>query len=328
MSVIFSIIFSLLTVNASELDVLQYFPVQDGGRVKPFQTFAIESLELIYGREAYKDLEGKKKSAAEIVFTWTFLGEHWNEIPLFELQYGELKKALKLDEAKKYFSFAELLKNERLPALLQELNIQIENKEKMDNFFQALQRLSNQLNLFSAIQKGLVPGFIPEEGGTSWKSIEKFNQEDALQWQSVVGGFVKMVSGESGLKAAVDGFRSYANYPAPEVAKISSEVHYNNLKPFRWAWIFLVLSLLLYALYWILKKPILFQSSMVLTIAGFFMTTYGFILRMYLTGRPPVSNMYESVVWVSWGALFFSLIFYFFKRRKFLFLAASLVSSI
>ncbi|MBX9769363.1 MAG: cytochrome c biogenesis protein CcsA, partial [Bdellovibrionales bacterium] len=32
-------------------------------------------------------------------------------------------------------------------------------------------------------------------------------------------------------------------------------------------------------------------------------------LRVYLSGRPPVSNMYESVIWVGWGAVVFSWIF-------------------
>lgn len=317
-----------MITNANELSALRHLPVQDGGRVKPFQTFAIESLELIYGKASYKDANGNKKSAAEIVFTWTFLGDHWNEIPVFELQYSEVKKALKLDESKKYFTFVELVKNERLPALLQELNIQVENKEKMDNFFQALQRLSNQLNLFSAIQKGLTPGFLPAEDSVNWKTLSVFTEVESLRWRVVVEGFVKLVAREPGLKDAVDKFMDAANYQPSEISKISSEVHYNNLKPFRWAWVLLVFSLLSYALFWILKKPVLFTGSMILNIAAFIVTTYGFIVRIYLTGRPPVSNMYETVIWVAWGSLFFAILFYFLKRRNFLFLAAGLVSTL
>ena len=58
---------------------------------------------------------------------------------------------------------------------------------------------------------------------------------------------------------------------------------------------------------------------------GFLFNTYGFLLRIYLTGRPPVSNMYESVVWVAWGSVFFAGIFEFFKKVNYFAFAAVLV---
>ena len=37
-----------------------------------------------------------------------------------------------------------------------------------------------------------------------------------------------------------------------------------------------------------------------------------------IAGRPPVTNMYESVIWVAFGAVLFSLIFeYFYKARNY-----------
>ena len=41
---------------------------------------------------------------------------------------------------------------------------------------------------------------------------------------------------------------------------------------------------------------------------GFLLHTYGFGLRVYITGRAPVTNMYETVVWVAWGAIIVSVI--------------------
>jgi ABC-type transport system involved in cytochrome c biogenesis permease subunit len=41
-------------------------------------------------------------------------------------------------------------------------------------------------------------------------------------------------------------------------------------------------------------------------VAGFLIHTAGFILRMVVSGRPPVTNMYESVIWVSWGCVLFA----------------------
>ncbi len=35
-------------------EAIRYLPVQDGGRVKPFDTFAKEVLEVVYGQSKYK----------------------------------------------------------------------------------------------------------------------------------------------------------------------------------------------------------------------------------------------------------------------------------
>ena len=44
------------------------------------------------------------------------------------------------------------------------------------------------------------------------------------------------------------------------------------------------------------------------------MHTFGFVLRMLIAGRPPVTNMYESVIWVSWGVILFALILWLIYR--------------
>ena len=52
---------------------------------------------------------------------------------------------------------------------------------------------------------------------------------------------------------------------------------------------------------------------------------YGMVLRMMISGRPPVTNMYESVIWVAWGAVLFALVFeVVYKVRYFAACAAAL----
>ena len=48
---------------------------------------------------------------------------------------------------------------------------------------------------------------------------------------------------------------------------------------------------------------------MALVVAGFLSQAYGMALRVMISGRPPVTNMYESVVWVAFGAVLFALVF-------------------
>jgi ABC-type transport system involved in cytochrome c biogenesis permease subunit len=58
---------------------------------------------------------------------------------------------------------------------------------------------------------------------------------------------------------------------------------------------------------------------------GFALHTLGFALRIYLSGRPPVSNMYETVVWASFGAVLFAAILEMIYRFRVYLLAGSLM---
>src|SRR3989338_3913375 len=63
-------------------------------------------------------------------------------------------------------------------------------------------------------------------------------------------------------------------------------------------------------------------------VTGFSIHTFGFILRILIAGLPPVTNMYESIVWVSWASAFFSLIFWIFYRSNLLPQVAACVATI
>src|SRR4030095_7097141 len=52
------------------------------------------------------------------------------------------------------------------------------------------------------------------------------------------------------------------------------------------------------------------------------------VLGMRISGRPPVTNMYESVVWGAWGAMLFALLFEFVYKARYIAVCASSVSVI
>ena len=67
---------------------------------------------------------------------------------------------------------------------------------------------------------------------------------------------------------------------------------------------------------------------MAFLIAGFLVHAYGMVLRMMISGRPPVTNMYESVIWVAWGAMLFALIFEFVYKARYIAACAAAVAVI
>ena len=76
---------------------------------------------------------------------------------------------------------------------------------------------------------------------------------------------------------------------------------------------------------WISRKDFLIKGVWAFTLFGFFLHVYGFSVRIYLAGRPPVSNMYETVVWVAFGAVLFSMILESIYKYRFIIFAGTLV---
>ncbi|HXV28390.1 MAG TPA: cytochrome c biogenesis protein CcsA, partial [bacterium] len=113
---------------------------------------------------------------------------------------------------------------------------------------------------------------------------------------------------------------------------IHAEVTYNRLRPFSWAWKFYLGSILIFVVLGFTNirsvKTWGVRIEALLFLAGFAFHSYGFYLRCVIAGRPPVSNMYESIIWVSWAAVLFSLILSLLYRSGFLRPVAAAVSAL
>ncbi len=129
----------------------------------------------------------------------------------------------------------------------------------------------------------------------------------------------KFVDASKALKGSLQKLSTI--YPSENVLDI--EVQYNNARPFAWAWIFYLLTALTALVAIKARQKAVYAAAMVLYFAGLGLHVYGFALRCYIAGRPPVSNMYESVIWVGFGAVFFGMIFELIFRKRYYMLAGS-----
>ena len=85
----------------------------------------------------------------------------------------------------------------------------------------------------------------------------------------------------------------------PPSGSTEAEVFYYQLDPFKWSWVLSFLSLCcLAAAFGAIRGP-MYWSGVFLLIAGQAFSILGFILRTYITGWAPVTNMFETVVFVA-----------------------------
>ena len=327
------LMFFLMLLSFSHLafakpgDAIRSLPVQDAGRVKPFDTFAKETLELIHGRRSFKAKDDAKPIDAQwVILTWMLSPESWVSRPLFEVKHHQVLDQLKLPKDRKYFTADEVFKSEKFANMMQELQNKRETKEKLNPYFQAVQRLENQFFIFREIASGKMLKVYPVPAQDAWVSVAELPadvQPVFLEISKSVASFLGYqtevaVSGDEAAQAgealdnAVHKFEEVARQSDPEkykaAGKVQAEVTYNDVHPFRWAYIFYLMSAIILLFLWTRNAQKGMGYAWFFMALGFLTHTFGFAFRVYLAERPPVTNMYETVVWASWGAIAFSIV--------------------
>lgn len=348
----FSVFCSLSSVlyAASSAEILEEIPVQHNGRVKPFQSFAREASLNITGADHYG-----KFSATEMVWQWMSNPESWNTKPFIPVP-----RAIQKD-------FGPMLVKGRIsPEVLSGKKSFIEDvqlawakrqrKDKMSPAEKYRLEMYDKMSVFQSIASGETPGFVahPENPQAAWLPLQVFSGEKSGEILAQQYPLEKAESAVKALTALIDNIRGNA----PEEERIAAarslraalnalfesravqvdaqhlrtELQYNRLHPFGWAWKCYLLASVLFMLSAFFSgkavQKIISATAVQFWAVGFLVHFYGFILRCVIAGRPPVTNMYESVIWVSWAAVFFSMILFAVYRSILIPLMASLVASL
>jgi len=95
--------------NSGSLDFKQWglLAIQDGGRRKPIDTFARETLIRVTGRSTYTDKAGRKWQANDFVLSALLEMHDWKSEPMVLVSFGRLKEQLGFDKTQRRFSFAQ-----------------------------------------------------------------------------------------------------------------------------------------------------------------------------------------------------------------------------
>ncbi len=130
----------------------------------------------------------------------------------------------------------------------------------------------------------------------------------------------------------IDGINAKAGAVAsPEL--LSRELWYNRVNPFRRAWIAALTACLCFVGVLVFgRRPLLARllyAGGLLGYAGCLgWAAAGFWCRTTISGRPPVSNMYESIIWVAFMTATFGLLLELIYRRGVIALAGALASAL
>ncbi len=307
-----------LTSAALDMSGLAAVPVQESGRKKPFLVFADEAMMGMTGRTSV-ERDGKKLASVEAVTGMWLAPAGWENVPLILINDKKLQERAGLDRTRKRYSYSELASSEGLRALLQEASaLRAKNpKAKLDPVVKSAADAGMRLAVFEGLVSGRTVTLLPT-GAAAWSPLGE--NDPALA--KLRGGFASddQASFDAGLAALRAEQASENPRFQADPGKIAAEVFYQRLHPFRWAWIlYLCAGIVLmvsagrtpgYLLAW------------GFALAGFGMQLAGFVFRIIISGRAPVTNMYESVVWVAFGTILFALVFEAIHRSRYFLMGA------
>ena len=102
---------------------------------------------------------------------------------------------------------------------------------------------------------------------------------------------------------------SLARSPPPlyEARRVGLEAYFNHVSPFYAGITFYVLAFLLAVLGWLLQYRPLNWTAFTVLLLTFLFHTAALVLRIYISGRPPVTNLYSSAIFIGWAVVLAAL---------------------
>ncbi len=218
-------------------------------------------------------------------------------------------------------------------SLNQEFNkIPIDQKIKWSDANTEIFRISRQLFRWSNFYKGVPFKVIPikEAEKLSWISPWSILETKNIEFFSLISKINNISKAffdgdQISFDENVKSFNEWVILNSPFVIKSPKlEIFYNKMDFFYRAEILYGLVFLL-LLFWLIRPSVwLYRVSLLLFLLGFLLHTCGILSRMIILSRAPVSNLFDTFVFVGWICVLLGLLVELFQRKKIGWLLASL----
>ncbi len=351
-------------VRGFDLNAFGSLPVLEGGRVKPLDSVARNSLLVIRGQQSFR-FQGRTISAEEWLADVLFRPDIANTQPVFVINDPGVLGLLGLKQSTtRYYGFDVL--RPHIEAIEQQAQAAHAIDPKQRNLFQAaIANLYERMVLYNRLQNTIQltdsPGLALELQATSqpeagsrqqimiqlayFRPLPPLAGESRDAWQSPgealraarqqgqlhpalepLGrlGLAYRTNAPDGFNRAVAEMRSQMLALHPEAqSHADSELTFNRAQPFYVGMVIYVAALLLLFISWAWKRELLQPAAFALLAAGALVHTAGLVSRIILQGRPPVTNLYSSAIFVGWGAVILGVVLERIYRKGFGTLAAA-----
>jgi cytochrome c-type biogenesis protein CcsB len=299
----------------------------DGGRMKPINTFSSELLRKVSKRETYEGM-----NSDQVFISMSQFPAAWFELPLIYIKKGNdsIRKIIGVNPEEKYVTFRSLfdkMGNYKLSPYLDDA-YKTNTPNQFQKDFIEVDKKVNILN--SALSGNILKIFpIPNDKNNKWLSFLEIDHPmgndldaiknalpyyfDALAKAAKTNDYTLANTMLLGMENYQ---KKYGKAVRPTEDQISSEILLNKYDVFKnlfWLYMLagsLMLIMVIVSIFFN-NKPIRIAVNAFHIIVGvlFGLHTLGLIARWYVSGHAPWSNAYESMIYVAWATMFFTLAF-------------------
>jgi ABC-type transport system involved in cytochrome c biogenesis permease subunit len=317
-------------------------PISYEGRIQPLDTLARNTLKILGGRESAvtKELKaGEREPDAEADRPERLSAIRWladmfaqpekaGDYPVIRIDHPQVIGLLNLEEGRKRFSFREILQQrEKLQEQLDRAHAaRRDNPKSLDLFQTKLIELGSKLQTYMTVGQMadlyLIP---PLASGEKWQPIGRAlpDPNNAANAHPAAKAYLDIITAYSQQDApafnrAVASYRQTVEEKLPrDERKAEFEALFNRFDPFMQCMILYVVALVMVSLSWVFDRigPALRRGAIAATLIALVIHTAGLIARIYISGRPPVTNLPASAIFIAWACVVFAVGVEFFYRN-------------
>jgi ABC-type transport system involved in cytochrome c biogenesis permease subunit len=336
------------TVRGMDVDGFQRLPVLEGGRLKPLDSLARNSLLVIRGQQSFRH-QDRSVQSTEWILDVLFRPQVADQQPIFVINDPDVLGLMGIRQtSERYFTFRQILPH--IDAIQREANAAhaIDAKQRtrfqgaVANLFERVylyHRLKNTIQLengpplateiaeattpAAAVRQAQIADLayfrpvppLPGQKAEAWASTGEALRGVAMgqvnpslePWSRI--GWAYSVQDAPAFNKAVKDLQVATFAPWPDAqAHVDHETTFNRAQPFYVGMVIYVLAALAVFAFWLTKRDVLRSVAFGFLCAGALVQTAGLVSRIVLQGRPPVTNLYSSAVFVGWGAVLLGLV--------------------
>lgn len=316
-----------------DLARIRRMAVQHDGRWMPLDTLARDYVETVTGEERFAHAD-----PVRVFLGWTFDPGTWMKAPLIPIRNEALRAELRLPASTEVYSYEYLVRHKYLHTLVDSLSM-LPPDAKMDPLQAKVSDINHRLITLQSVFLGRAIAPIPDRSDPlgPWQPLSSFLERKTDTARSLKEGWDKLEKAflsddrEGFDRASEEVVRLLETLPAahrPPEKLIEKELEYNRIRPFHIAWMIMALGAGLAAAAMAVKRRWMDLLAVLALGAGFACLTYGLYLRGTIAGRLPAANMFESLLFLSWGTGAFAILALLFVRHRSVPLTASVMGAL
>jgi len=334
-----------------EIDIKNYITFFEKNYIKSANTFSKLYLEnnnkkiLIdsFNKDLVYKITGKKTlfnlNHNQIILSMISKPEIWELIKIIKIKHHKIKKIFKTNDD--YISFKQVFssKNYLLKKEVSEANLK--KPFERGTFEKEIIKLDEKLNILNLIFQNELLRIFPNNSRSDYKlySPKEFKNVFQNKHLLISNIFVKKLY-SSFLDNNFEQTNKYLNkillqqqhYIKYDKNLVEKEIEYNKLDIFYHLFFYFLVLSILFLFFSILNIINNYSNKYIYYILfgfllfGFLLFTFGGFLRYQISGYVPWSNLYESLLFISWSSIFAGILF--FRKQFFLLASSSIVASI